>query len=329
MGEGRQALPRDMKRGEDLRKLTLLPFLSLLGVLLLGALFLFRSSHFQRPQHTISVGGDYFLPIPIINFTRPGIPCLAVTIESKTIAAELDLGLRGDLSFSSSFISKVQDKKYLRSKTMYGIRGVGYEKKLYELPQVSLGNAIFSHPTMYEDIETMQQGSSFLKKQGNHPSRQVGRVGWELFRKKNLFLDLDNSLIALCGSISALKEQGYPVNTFTKTPLFTERGLIEFYAEAPTGPIRCMIDTGTSRNILNTELKEGQELEQAVWDPDSVSEYDSFHIGKKNFGSVSFLHIPIHIPIHIEAILGVEFLLTHLVFLDFSENYIYFGSKKI
>ena len=320
--KGTQVCLQAMNRKNPVRKWWIGLFLCVLGVVVLGAVVFFRPDFIQKTRLTTSQTGD-FSTIPIVKFTRGDVPCVSVTVEKKTISAEFDLGFWGDISFSHKFLEGVENKKYLYSKVMYGIRGVGYEEKIFEIPKVSIGNVVFSAPVLHEESESLRQSASVVKKQGDPSSNQLGKVGWTLFNKTNLFLDLNNSLIALCNCFETLEEQGYRTSSFVKVPLLVNRGLVEFYIETQEGPLRCMLDTGSTLNILNTKLKEGETLDQAVWDPNKLLDYASFNIGGENFGPITFHCLPIQIPIHIEAVLGMEFLKTHQVFLDFPQNSIY------
>ena len=197
----------------------------ILGVVVLGAVVFFRPDFIQKTRLPTSQTGD-FSPIPIVKFTRGDVPCVSVTVENKTISAELDLGFRGDISFSHEFLKRVENKKYLRSKMMYGVRGGGHEEKIYEIPKACIGNVVFSSLALHEESESLRQGGPFVKKQGDPSSNQLGKVGWTLFDKTNLFLDLNNSLIALCNRFETLEEQGYKTGSFVKVPLLVNRGLV-------------------------------------------------------------------------------------------------------
>lgn len=304
-------------------------FLCFLGILSLPYIWLSKASQKGMPtektQHVKCKHSSYFFPIPILKFTSANLPCLSVQINGDVVSAMLDLGFRGQFSFSSQFLEGIENKKYLRSKKMYGIRGGEYEEKLYEVPTIKIGPMSFSSPILHEYVEGFHRESSLIKEGHELSDPEPGKVGWELFGNTNLFLDLGNSKIAFCDSLDTLKNQGYAIENFIKIPLLLERGLVEFEAETPEGLLRCMLDTGATWNILNTEVEEGKSIDQAAWESDNIVDYVSFRINANDFGPIAFHRIPIKIPIRIEAILGMEFFKEHLVFLDFAENYAYFS----
>jgi hypothetical protein len=89
--------------------------------------------------------------------------------------------------------------------------------------------------------------------------------------------------------------------------------------------VRCVLDTGSTWNVLN----EGNEeiSEQALWLPDNIVQYPFFQIEGSDFGPIAFHRMSIRIPIRIEAILGMEFIKNHRIFLDFANKSIYFSSN--
>ena len=90
-----------------------------------------------------------------------------------------------------------------------------------------------------------------------------------------------------------------------------------------------MLDTGATWNILNTEVREGQSLDQVMWESDNILEYAYFKIGRENFGPIVFHRFPIQIPIRVEAILGMDFFQDRPVFLDFANRAVYFGKSGV
>ena len=245
--------------------------------------------------------GPYFFSVDISKLTLANQPCLHLQIEDTTVSAMLDLGFRGQFGLSDRFLKTVKDKKYLQSTTMYGVRGNQYEQKLYEIPRIQVGPVSFSSSIVHEYSETFHKDATLLKKSEEISSPEPAKIGWELFGNTNLFLDLEHSKIAFCDSINTLKDQGYELVNFTQTPLLLERGLVECIAATSDGPLRCVLDTGATWNILNREIEEGKSLDQIVQDPNYITNYTSFSIDKNEFGPIDFLRIPIKIPIHIEA----------------------------
>ena len=85
-------------------------------------------------------------------------------------------------------------------------------------------------------------------------------------------MDCDNSLIAFCDSLDTLRKQGYPVDLFIETPLLLDRNSIEFQAMTEKGPIRCMLDTGSTWNMLNKDI-EGGSNDHMIFNPDTIDQH--------------------------------------------------------
>src|SRR3989344_4707387 len=311
-----------------MKKKWLLLLVCLLGISIISYFGLSKFHREELPtksQQDKAKNAPYFEVVSVTKFTAADLPCIPIQIGGKRVSLELDLGFRGDLEFCSEFLVQIPEIKYLSSKTMYGFRGHEAETKLYAIPEIKMGRMTFYRLIAQEDAGELSQHSSIVK-EGHERSFDPeikGKAGWELFCRSNLFLDLKNSKIAGCDSFATLEKQGYPAGTFVKTPLLSERGLVEFNAITPNGPLLCVLDTGSTWNILNTELEQGKTIEQVVWEPDNALKFVDFKIGDVDFGKMEFHRFPINLPIHLAAILGMEFFKEHLVFLDFDEGQIY------
>lgn len=289
--------------------------------------FRVESSH-SKSQHTKYKYFSYFVPVAIAKFTAMELPCVLLDIDNKIVSLELDLGFRGAVCLSTEILDHIEKKTFIRFKKTYGFRGEEYEAKLYKIPQISIGGMSFSNPTVQENLKKFEESASILKEGVKFSIQEQGRIGWELFKSVNLFLDLGNSKIAFCDSVRTLKKQGYLIETFIKTPLLSGKGVIEFQAMTPSGPLLCVLDTGATWNILNIENTEEKSIEQLALDPENVSNIPMFKIGDRDFGPISFHRIPIKLPIQVEAMLGMEFFSNHVVFIDFDENQIYFAPSS-
>jgi hypothetical protein len=197
-----------------------------------------------------------------------------------------------------------------------------------------------------EEINSeFEKDTILMKKEESSPVSHLGRIGWPIFHNFNFFFDCDNALIAFCDSLDTLKRQGYPVDSFIETQLLLDRNLIEFEVMTEKGPLRCILDTGSTKNILNKEIEGGSpnhmifnpdnvdqhpvstdaKSDQMVFDSNDIYDVEVFKIGKKDFGAVTFQKIKT--PLEIDAIIGMEFLDSKLVFIDFPNHKIYFYEK--
>lgn len=267
-------------------------------------------------------GMGYFVSVPITETSSSQIPCLNVEIEDKTLLVELDLGFRGHITVAREEVDAIMSKTFLGEKTMHGIRGKKYNKKVYRIPELKIGAMTFSRPAMQEDSAEFLKDAMFGHNERKTPSKEPGRLGWELFSSTNLLIDVPNARIVFSDSLDTLKKEGYATESFVKAPLFLERGLVEFESLTPNGPLRCMLDTGATWNALN------EDVDKAIWTPENRVEYPFFQIEGIDFGPITFCRVAIGIPIRVEAILGMEFFQKHLVFLDFANKWVYFSKAQ-
>lgn len=234
------------------------------------------------------------------------------------------------MAIQEEAVNSMSSKAFVREYSSYGIRGKEYKSKLYQIPKLKIGSMTFSPPILHEENREYLKDSEFKQNEEDASTRtEEGRLGHTLFYNTNLLIDIPNSLIAFCDSLKTLQKHGYLVENSICTPLFLERGLVEFFAETSEGKLRCMLDTGATWNFLNSHLEEKQSIDQVMWDATNILKYPSFTIGGRDVGPIAFHRIPIKIPIRIEAILGMEFFETNLVFFDFSGGMAYFFKKSL
>jgi hypothetical protein len=283
----------------------------------------------------------YFVPMKINGFSPGNIPYFTVNIENQTIIAKIDLGYEGHIALSSGVIKELNAKKFIRRRSNYGLKGRTRECDIYEVEKIHTESMSF-YPVLADEIGLEFERDANLGEEEKILKGNLGRVGWCLFQNFNLLVDCENSTLALCDSLETLKNRGYPVDSFTETPLLLDRGFIEFEAQTKSGTLRCVLDSGSTWNMLNKDLNDSYNS-HIIFTPENVDQYltlnpenknlltfDSknvhdvsvFNIGGKEFGPITFNRIKS--PMAIDAIMGMEFLEDTLIFIDFSNHKIYF-----
>jgi hypothetical protein len=276
----------------------------------------------------------YFVPLKIGGFSSANIPYLKMNIENKALIAEIDLGCDEEICLPSEIIKELRTKKFIKRNRSYGFRGKTYESDVYRVEEVNIETMSF-FPVKAEEINLEFEHDGNLGEKKETSTYDLGRVGWCLFRNFNLLVDSKHSTLALCDSLETLRKQGYPVNSFTEASLLLDSGFIEFEATTEAGMLRCMLDTGCTLNMLNKDLEEGASNDHRIFtsgkgdqsflnpenknlltfDSTDVQELSAFNIGGKDFGPITFNRIKSPVPI--DAIIGMEFFFSNLVFIDF------------
>jgi hypothetical protein len=283
----------------------------------------------------------YFVPMKINGFSPGNIPYFTVNIENQTIIAKIDLGYEGHIALSSDVIKGLNAKKFIRRGSTYGLKGRICERDIYEVEKIHTESMSF-YPVLADEVNLEFEHDANLGEEEKILEGDLGRVGWRLFQNFNLLVDHENSTLVLCDSLDTLKKRGYPVDSFTETPLLLDRGFIEFEAQTEAGTLRCVLDSGSTWNMLNKDLNDSYNSHM-IFTPENVDQYsilnpenknlltfDSknvhdvsvFKIGGKEFGPITFNRIKS--PMAIDAIIGMEFFEDTLIFIDFSNRRIYF-----
>ncbi len=313
----------------------------LFGCSAIGYILFFKKH--ARVSH-LCIKGSYFEPVKITEFLSE-IPCVDVIIADKTTRVKMDLGFCGSISLPPEFLGEVDQKSFVGRTSYYGMRGRKYYSDIYELPKIKIGNMALFRAEAEEINPEFEKDAILLNREESPSAHHLGRIGWELFHNFNFFMDCENSIIAFCDSLKTLRKQGYPVDHFIETELLLDRNSIEFEVMTQAGLMRCVLDSGSTWNMLNKDIEgesndhmtltldnidqhvvlNPENTDQMVFDPEDVYEMPVFKVGNKDFGAVTFQKIKT--PLEIDAIIGMEFLDSKLVFIDFSNRKIYFYEK--
>ncbi len=310
-----------------------------------GVIYFLR--HIPQKQDQIDDPGrlikekGYFVPLKIQGFTFANIPYLEVTIENQKVPTEIDLGYSGMLSLSSDIIKEIIKKNFIKKIRTYGFRGKTYENDLYEVEKIATESMTFFPVKIQEKNEEFERELLVVGEKKESSINHRGSIGWHLFYNFNLLVDCKHSTFALCDSLDTLKQQGYPVDSFIETSLLLDRDCIDFEAITEAGPLRCMLDTGCTFNLLNKDLETGrnehmiftgkdgdqsflnpENKDLLTFDLEDTQQITHFTVGGKEFGPLTFNRIKS--PIAVDAVIGMQFIDYALIFIDFSNRKIYF-----
>ncbi|MBS0620968.1 MAG: hypothetical protein JSS61_05880 [Verrucomicrobia bacterium] len=286
----------------------------------------------------------HFFPLKILDFTPANIPEMQMQVENATLHAKVDLGWDGGVVLPRGMIRSLKEKSFKKRKSFFGVRGRSYESDVYELPNINIGKLKLLSVWAEEQNEEFLEDGSIKKSEQEPPEKHFGRIGWQVFKPFNLFLDCDHSIMALCDSLDTIKSQGYSIETFVEAPLLLDRGTIDFVVMTEAGPLRCVLDTGSTWNLLNKDFESSKQDHRIidldhlngkpsefnptnedliVLNPENQWETKTFQISGIDFGPVDF--VKMKSPIGLDAIIGMEFIDEHLIFIDFRNNKIYFS----
>jgi hypothetical protein len=241
-------------------------------------------------------------------------------------------------------IAALKNKQFIKKDLFFGVRGRTYESDVYELPKIRIGElSIFPVPAAEESSEFLKD-ATLKQKEGERSSDDSGKLGLYVFKSFNLLLDCAHFFLAACDSLDTLRKQGCSISTFVEAPLLLDRHSIDFEVMTQAGPLRCMLDTGCTGNMLNKNVEASDQDHMLIdlahlhgkppeFNPENKDllvcnledewEADPFQINGTEFGPVSF--VKMQSPLGLDAVLGMEFIEDHLIFIDFSNKKIYFA----
>lgn len=296
-----------------------------LSILILLALFFYMSLHIREKEKQSSdakQNGPYFQKVKVTRFSIACIPCIDIEIEGKSIEVKLDLGSNHHLVLPKEAINNFKSKSFLDTTPIYSFRGNKFQLNRYIIPSAKINKMNLSDlQTIESNLELANDGIIGEKISVS----EEGEIGWVSFYHLNLFLDCKHSTIAFCDSFDTLKKRGRLKKAFVEAPLSLQDKLIAFDVETEKGKLHCILDTGCTRNFLNADVEIPDEK---VDHSENTEEFSAFKINSVDFGRMEFRRLPIKLPIKVDAILGMDFIYSRQIFIDFSKRKIYFSVPK-
>ena len=264
----------------------------------------------------------YFVPVRIVGGTSSNVPYVEVGIEGREYFFTIDLGFFGQGAIDSPCLSEIQNKVFKKTATFWGFLGNKYQSKVYAIPELAVGRMKFSSVLLDESSLAFQADATAIPLDKCSAAITAGTLGSLLFKETCLCLDLHASKMAFCDSFETFKRELKPHNPFSKIPFSFKNGWIEFDINVAQKTLHCILDSGATLNHINTPNPDKVPIPEFV---KGKQPFDNVQIGGMDFGPIVFSHLPINFPVRIDAIIGVEFILDHVIFIDFIKQEIYFS----
>jgi hypothetical protein len=247
------------------------------------------------------------------------IPCLQAEIEGIPFSAKLDIGYDGVLSLPKHLLDQLTYKCDAGTALFGGIRGKKYETPVFTIPRLYIGDLTLIDFPAEESTLEFERDTSLRTKKNINPSDIMARIGWEAFLGTVLLIDLSRSVAICCDSVETLNEKGYPTEQFVSTDLLPSEHLVGFEANIDDRRVKCLLDTGCTLSFIHTHSVESDDASK---EPDFRSvDFDNppppamLSIGEHHLGPCT-LH-KMQLPFGTEAIVGIDFLETQIVCIDF------------
>lgn len=271
------------------------------------------------------------LRIPLVKFSKFGIPIIQAEIEGMSCFLEVDLGLVRQLRLYKETIEKIKNKKKKDNVTSVDISGNFYEVESFQIPSIRFKNWEIKDVTLSEESHVFTSNivsgfpSEEIKRKflEEDAKDREGAVGWPIFAQFVSFFDLGHAKIVLGKDITSLRNAGYLRNGFIEVPFSTDRGGIILSVTTDLGTRSFLLDTGSVYSMIkqNLILKESVlEIQPNI--PVYVSR--SFLLNEYDLGSWTFRLWNISdFYDQFDGVLGMDFFRKHAICLDFQNKTAY------
>ncbi len=283
-----------------------------------SVLVLFGTVLFVKNQNNVSL-------IPL-GFSAYMIPTTCVEIQGGKYEVEIDLGSKTALTLNKSVLEQIEKTPGGVSRWM-NFMGEKYEAPKYFINEVKAGNFSIKNVTSKEESGNFaNQGSIIIQDPMHEAAEKAGRIGRDFFSKRNLFLDFHRSVFIICSNMKDLKRNNYQPDKFTQTPITLTSDGVVIDVETDIGVKKFLLDTGSTISaIRNTHIQENSTIRNGM----PVYESSKFTIRGTDFGGQILYLLDISPDFKdSDGILGMDFLIEHAVYLDFSKNIAYIGKTR-
>jgi hypothetical protein len=251
------------------------------------------------------------------------IPCLQAEVEGISFLAQLDMGFAGVLSLPKDLLEQLTHKSDAGTVLFTGIRGKKYETQVFTIPELHIGDLTLVNLPAEESNVEFEWDTNLKTPIKPKSSDLKARIGWQAFLGTVVLIDLHKSVAVCCDSIKTLQEKGYPTSQFVSIDLAEEQ-LVGFEAGIGNRKVKCIVDTGCTLNLIRSRSGPSdaftEQTESGCIDFDNPLPPTTLSIAGHYLGPCTFHEAHLPILIDAEAILGVNFLETQIVCIDFIHN---------
>ncbi|MBS0624996.1 MAG: hypothetical protein JSS32_02990 [Verrucomicrobia bacterium] len=250
---------------------------------------------------------------------------LEVEIESKKYPLQIDTGEFADLVLLDYVLKDIKCKIEREPVASLDIKNNRYLSPSYEIPQAKILNIEFRDPIVVEESDEFLRNSLFqepVEQEANYKtSREVaGRIGRGFFQHRKL-------LFVFPGFLFDVDNPSF-LNTFFEVPCeISDRGIL-LKMDTDLGSLTFLLDSGSTHSTLNADLIEMEGIPEIQPGVRKINSHRSI-MGSRDFGTISFyvFNADLRFP-HFDGILGIDFFLTHTIYIDFELEKIFLRKRK-
>lgn len=249
-----------------------------------------------------------------VTFNQSDLPHAEISIEGKPYSVLTNLSSHIPLTLNKNVLESII-KKPSESIKFKDENGDIIEQHTYIIPEFKIGELSFKNVTVAEG-----------EADPNNPQR-MGTIGMPLLKKNNLLFDFHHSTIIACNNKHQLKKIGYILEEMVKLPfeMLELAAGVNIPVSMDGKIVRLALSTGCTVSFLDASLPIDKEIQK-----DDVGEkFTCSHlvIGEKDWGAQDvyikdFSQLP-----ELHGLIGMDFLMKHVFYLDFENNTVYIGNK--
>jgi hypothetical protein len=264
-----------------------------------------------------------------VTFNFNETPLIMAEIEGTLYPLQIDLGSKFPLTLSAKTLESIPKKPYGISEWR-DAKGLSYNSPACVISKIKIGEFTLTDLiTSQEDESSLANGTWWNdSKDGTRSAdNYAGSIGRPLLEKTNLLLDFPHSIMFISNDIQKLTKEGFNFDKMVKIPCSIERGNIILKADSDGGTLRLFINTGATVSFVRTSRLAHQNCKEEKHGF-LTFETSRFIIGGKDFGKMQLYLFDITPDLHeIDGCLGMDFLKKHVIYIDYSNKFVYIAGE--
>jgi hypothetical protein len=269
--------------------------------------------------------GNRFIPM---KFDVSDVPLIEIEIEGSIYPVMLDLGSYTQVSLEQEILKKIS-KKPLGIAQFGDIKGNNYESQKYLIPEIKIGNSIFSEVIVKEENDDFKKNCVLWDYSDAIPLKRRGVIGRSLLKRQNILLDFPHSGMLFVENIDSLKDVGFSIQDMLAVPFtMTSLGII-LNIETDIGTKQFLLDSGFTISVIRASQCKNISFQKDRRGCDYFST-SQFIIEGNNFANMPLhlLDLPADMN-EIDGILGMNFMRHHAIYFDFRNRILYIGENDV
>ncbi len=244
--------------------------------------------------------------IPIaVTFSENSFPLIKANIQGEKYPLELSLCSRYTLHICEQDLVKIQkiDKGMAHWKN---IKGDEQCAPLFKIKNLQIDGLCL------KDVLTSSNPADEVL------SDSKGSFAWP-FDKMNLLLDFPHHQICGVKNEKKLTSLGIDLSKMKKVKCICDEKGIRFESELSLGKCTLGLNTTCNVNAIKRSLWQGTKNQPTL--------KTNIKIGDKDFGQKKFSPFEFTSELELDGILGTDFLMQHIIYIDAQNQYLYIGDK--